>query len=202
MTSDFEPFGKHAVCSLRHVGGTDAITMNDGSVADPLYIYRDADDASARAYLEVSGDYYCEINGQGVYEDKLNVYEAGTYWAELFVVRFNMWTTHPELGDMSIQLDDSRTGSRASLRSVRADARFPILNRARMFLTATASAMPGVILQSRGAPSFLHSDELAAWPPRDAYYRFDMRVPLERRDSPGDIVATINPGAMRIGQTA
>ncbi len=202
MTIEFERFGKHAVCSIEHVGGTEPVTMNDGSVVDPLYLYQDDGAPPDRAYLEVSGDYFCEINGQGIYEDKLNMYEAGTHWAELQVIRFNMWTSHPKLGDISIQIDESRAGSRASIRSINADTKFPIWHRARMFLTATASAMPGVILQSRGAPSFLHSDKLTAWPPRDAYYRFDVRVPLERRDHPGDIVATINPGVMRIGLAA
>lgn len=201
MTIKVELFDKQAVCSVEHVGGPEPVTMNDGSVVDPLYIYLNDGAPPDRAYLEVSGDYFCEINGEGIYEEKLNMYEAGTHWAELQVIRFNMWTSHPKLGDISIQIDESRAGSRASIRSINADTKYPIWNRARFFITATASAMPGVILQNRGAPLFLHSDALMQWPPRDALYRFDVRVPLERRDRPGDIVATINPGAMLIGQT-
>lgn len=198
MTSEFEPFGKHAVCTLHHIDGAESVIMHDRPSVVPLYMFDDNNTTSSRIPSEFMGDLYFEIISQGVYEEKLNVYEAGTYWAELNVVRFNMTGTHPVLGEMSIQLDESRSGSRASIRSIKADSKFPIWNRARLFVTATVTAMPGVILQNRGAPLFLHSDALTQWPPGDAFYRFDVQVPLERRDRPGEIVVTFNPGAIRI----
>lgn len=198
MTIEFEPFRKHAVCALHHFDGTVPVNMYDREGVNPLYICGDSDSPSNRTSGEFTGDLFFEIVSQGVYEEKLNVYEAGTHWAELVVVRFNMTGTHPILGEISIQLDESRSGSRASIRSIKADSKFPIWNRARLFVTATASAMPGAILQNRGAPLFLHSDALTQWPPRDALYRFDVKVPLEYRNRPGEVVATFNPGAMRI----
>lgn len=201
MTIEFEPFGKLAVYALQSVGGTDPINFEDeGRKVDPLYMYLGTDADSERTYLDVSGDYCCEIIGQGIYEEKLNMYEAGTYWGELLTIRFNMWATHPELGEISLQLDESRRGSRGSIRSVTAETRFPLWHRSRIFMTATASKMPGVILQSRGAPPFLHSDKLANWPAKNGLFRFDARTPLERRDRPGEVVATINAGALFLNQ--
>lgn len=201
-TSKFEPYGFDAICGQRDVGGTQPLTMNDGVVVEPLFLYGETDAAPNREYVEFVGDVFHEIVCEGIYDERLGVYAPGTQWAELNVVRFSMLTKHPALGDLVISLDNSRSGSRASLRAVTPNAKFPVLHRARLFITATASAMPGVILQNRGAPLFVHSDHLDQWPPADSLYRLNVKVPLERRDRPGEIVITLNPGAMRVGQVA
>lgn len=201
-TSRFEPYGLDAICQQRHVGGTQPLTMNDGVVVEPLFLHGDTEAAVDREYVEFAGDVFHEIVCEGIYDKKLGVYDVGTQWAELNVVRFSMSAKHSTLGYLAISLDNSRSGSRASLRSVTPNAKFPVLHRTRLFITATASAMPGVILQNRGAPLFIQSDHLDEWPPVDNIYRFNVKVPLERRDRPGEIVITFNPGAMRVGRIA
>lgn len=201
-TNKFEPYGLDAICRQRNVGGTQPLTMKDGTVVEPLFLYGDSDAAADREYVEFAGDVFHEIACEGIYDEKLGVYDVGTQWAELNIVRFSMSARHSALGDLAISLDNSRSGSRASLRAVTPNAKFPVLHRTRLFITATVSAMPGVILQNRGAPLFIQSDHLDQWPPVDSLYRLNVKVPLERRDRPGKVVITLNPGAMRVGRIA
>jgi hypothetical protein len=200
MTSKFEPYGFSALCGLREVGGTQTLTMSDGVDADPLFLYGVSNAASDREYIEFAGDVLFEIASEGIYDERLGVYAEGTQWAELNIVRFNMTSKHPTLGDIVISLDTSRSGARSTLRALTPNAKFPALQRTRFFITAIASEMPGVILQNRGAPVFLHSGHLNEWPPADDIYRFNVKVPMERRDRPGEIVATLNAGGLRVGK--
>lgn len=195
MTGKFEPYGFDAILGQKDIGGTQPLTMKDGVVAEPLFLFGESGAASGREYVEFAGDVFHEIVSEGIYDE-------GTQWAELRVVRFNMTATHPILGDIVISPDNTRSGSRAVLRSVNPNAKFPVVHRTRMHILTTASALPGVILQNYGLPLFIQSDHLDDWPPADSIYRLNFQVPLERRDRPGEIVITFNPGAMRVGKVA
>jgi len=195
MTNTFEPYGAHAIFGLKEVGEPQSLTMNDGTVVDPLFLYEDSAAEADREYIEVVGDIFHEIVSEGIYDE-------GIHWAELSVVRFNMSTKHPTLGDIVISIDHSRPPSRANLNSVNPNAKFPVVHRTRLHIIATASEMPGVILQNQGLPLYVQSDHLNEWPLTDNIYRLNFRVPLERRDQSGDVVITLNGGAIRMGKVA
>lgn len=184
-------YGADAVLSLHGAGGTETLCLKNGLKIDPLYFYPDPGAPTERNYFELSGDLFHEIQAEGVYDE-------GIHWAELSVVRFGFRTSHPELGEIVISNDMSRSATRASLCSVSPGAKFPAVHRSRIHITATASKLPGVVLQNQGVPLFLESDELDGWPPSEAIYRFKFQVPLERRDNPGDVVVWLNPGALRL----
>lgn len=194
MTRKFEPYGLDAVFGQWAAGGTRPLTMKDGTVVEPLFLYREPG-AVDRQYVEIIGDVFHEIVCEGIYDE-------GIQWAEMSVVRFNMVAMHPTLGDIVVSTDATRSGTRAVLRSVNPNAKFPVVHRTRMHILMTASALPGVVLQNHGLPLFIQSDHLDQWPPADCLYRLNFQVPLERRDRPGEIVFTINPGAMRVGKIA
>lgn len=195
MTENFEPYGHNAVFTMREVRGTEPLVLRNGMRIDPFYLYDAANGVTDREYITLFGDLYHEMQAEGVYDE-------GIQWAELSVVRFGFKTSHPVLGEIIVSNDASRSATRASLCSVSPGAKFPAVHRSRIHVTATASNLQGVVLQNQGVPLFLESDELSAWPPTEAVYRFKFQVPFERRDNPGEVVIKLNPGAMRIHQSA
>lgn len=189
MTTNLEPYEANAALTLSETGGTETLTLRTGLQVDPFYVYAPKNDG-ARNYISLEGDLYHEMWGEGIYDE-------GIQWAELRLVRFGFKTHHPEFGDIVVSSDASRSACRVSLCSAGPGAKFPAMHRARFHLTATASNLPGVILQNQGVPIFLESDALYEWPPTEAIYRFKFQVPFERRDNPGEVLFLLNPGAMR-----
>lgn len=189
-----EPFGKSAVFTLSEIGNTEPLKLRSGLEIEPFYFYSPSGSKADREYLTLKGDLFHEMRAEGVYDE-------GLQWAEMNMVRFSFRTTHSKLGDIFITADHTRSTSRAYLFSLNGDNKFPFLHRSRVHLTATASNLPGVVLQNQGVPIFLESDELDEWPTKDAIYRFKFQVPFVRRDNPDDVVIMLNPGAMRISPT-
>lgn len=193
MTENFEPYGHNAVFTMHEAGGTEPQVLCNDMRIDPLYLYNTTNSVSDREYITLSGDLFHEVRAEGVYDE-------GIQWAELRVVRFGFKTSHPELGQIVISNDASRSATRASLCSIFPDAKFPAVHRSRIHVTATASNLQGAVLQNQGVPLFLESDALNAWPPTEAIYRFKFQVPFERCDEPGKVIVMLNSGAMRMRQ--
>lgn len=188
-----DPYDIHPMCYHRDALRRSSFTLHDGTVVEALHMYTGAEEPDKPEYIQFFGDVYQEIVSEGIDDN-------GFQWAELAVVRFNMTAKHPNMGELVISYDSSRPGNRATLRAVDSGRKFPAVHRTRMHVTATASTIPGTILQNQGAPLDFLSDQLDEWPPTESVYRLAVKVPFELRQKPGTIVVTSNAGAALVGE--
>jgi hypothetical protein len=160
---------------------------------DPAAIKVSAgDDDDDPGPMDFAGDVYQEIIREGVDDE-------GRQFAELGVVRFLMVGPHPKLGDLTVTLDASRPGVVGLLRAVKPRSKFPVVHTTRIHVIATASEVPGLVLQNQGPPLKFVSDPLKEWPPHNAVYRLTAKVRFEDRANPGDVVATASDGPVLVG---
>jgi hypothetical protein len=142
--------------------------------------------------IPFSGEVYQEISWEGIDSD-------GHQTAQLQIVRFHMSGEHPQFGWLSISLDTTRPGVVASLRAVQPGQKFPVVHTTRLHVTATAPALPDVLLQDQGPPLEFVSEPSPVWPPEDTIYRLAVPVHFEDRANPGPVAVTASSGAVLVG---
>lgn len=191
MNDDFDPYAIHPMCG--HMDKRQqSYVLRDGTEVPAYFLYTGESEPDKPDFIQFLGDVYQEISWEGFDEE-------GHQVADLAIIRFLMRAEHPHFGDLYITHDNSRPGGLATLRSVDPGKKFPVIHTTRLHVIATASKLPGVILQNQGSPLEFISDLLDQWPPEDTVYRLRVGVSFEPRSNPGVVVMRTNAGAALVG---
>jgi hypothetical protein len=182
MPNSKDPYRAAGYCYHKSLQG-------DPGVGFSIWIGDDPPDDPPR--IPFVGDVYQEISWEGFDHE-------GHQCALLQIVKFQMTGEHPDFGTLTISLDSTRPGVVASLRALDAGAKFPIVHTTRLHVIATASAIPGVLLQDQGPPLEFISEPSESWPPVDTVYRLGVPVKFEDRENPGTVLVSAGEGAVMV----
>src|SRR6185436_13307883 len=109
---------------------------------------------------------------------------SGFLVATLQITSFEMTTNHPVFGKLDVRLDTSRPVL-SELRGTVPGPDAPVVHTTRLHVIATTPNLPGVVLQSQGAPLEFISAPSDDWPPVQNTYTLPVPVVFEDRAHPG-----------------